>query len=299
MQINRLFEIVYILLDKKTITARALSEHFEVSKRTIYRDMEILSQAGIPIYTTKGKGGGISVLPEFVLNKSILSDSEQNEILSALQSLNALSGSPVDPVLNKMATLFKKDNANWIDVDFSNWGSDEKEREKFTVVKNGILDRTVVSFDYYSSYGEKSTRLIEPLKLLFKSQSWYLYGYCRLKCDYRIFKITWIRNISATDELFERTIPNDIWTEDEYIGEMLTLTLKFDSEMAYRLYDEFSSEDIEPNLDGRFTVRTVVPKSDWIYGYIMSFGEHVEVLEPQFVKNEIKNKYEKVLKKYL
>ena len=106
MQINRLFEIVYILLDKKTVTARELSEHFEVSKRTIYRDIEILSQAGIPIYTTKGKGGGISVLPEFVLNKSILSDREQNEILSALQSLNALNGSTADPVLNKLATLF-------------------------------------------------------------------------------------------------------------------------------------------------------------------------------------------------
>lgn len=299
MQINRLFEIVYILLDKKTVTARELSEHFEVSKRTIYRDMEILSQAGIPIYTTKGKGGGISVLPEFVLNKSILSDAEQNEILAALQSVNALNGSPADPVLEKLATFFKKDNTNWIDVDFSHWGSDEKEREKFTLVKNGILGRTLLSFDYYSSYGEKSTRLIEPLKLLFKSQSWYLYGYCRLKCDYRIFKITRIRNISASVESFEREIPRDIWTEDEYAGEMFALTLKFDAEMAYRLYDEFASEDIVLNSDGSFTVKTVIPKRDWICGYIMSFGEHVEVLEPQAIKNEIKNKYQKVLNKYL
>lgn len=299
MQINRLFEIVYILLDKKTVTARALSEHFEVSKRTIYRDIEILSQAGIPIYTTKGKGGGISVLPEFVLNKSILSDREQNEILSALQSLNALNGSMADPVLNKMTTLFKKDNANWIDVDFSHWGSDEKEREKFTIIKNSILERKLLSFDYFSSYGEKSSRMIEPLKLLFKSQSWYLYGYCRLKCDYRIFKITRIQNISAFDENFELENPKNIWTEEDYTGKMIDLILKFDAKLAYRLYDEFPVEDIFANGDGSLTVKTSIPFSDWIYGYIMSFGEHVEVLEPAELKNEIRNKCEKVLRKYL
>ena len=102
MQINRLFEIVYILFDRKTITARELADHFEVSQRTIYRDIDTLSISGIPIYTTKGKGGGISILPKFVLNKSFLTDAEQNEILSALQSLNALNVPSVDPVSNKI-----------------------------------------------------------------------------------------------------------------------------------------------------------------------------------------------------
>ena len=121
---------MYILLDKKKVTARELSEHFEVSQRTIYRDIEILSQAGIPIYTAKGRGGGISLVSEYVLNKSLLSDTEQNEIISALQSLNALNGRTADPVLNKMAVLFNKNSSNWIDVDFSHWGSDDKEKEK-------------------------------------------------------------------------------------------------------------------------------------------------------------------------
>jgi len=301
MQINRLFEIVYILLDKKKITARELSEYFEVSQRTIYRDMDILGQAGIPIYTTKGKGGGISILPEFVLNKSILSDTEQNEIISALQSLNALSGAPLDSVLDKMGILFNKTNTNWIDVDFSHWGSDEKEREKFELIKNGILAKKVLGFDYYSSYGEKSTRFIEPLKLIFKGQSWYLYGYCRLKGDGRIFKITRIRSLSGTDEQFEREIPENIWKETDggYIEKMITLVLKFDAAMAYRLYDEFSIDEITANSDGSFTVKTDRPESDWIYGYLMSFGEHVEVLEPLSIKKEILAKYEKVLKKYL
>jgi len=301
MQINRLFEIVYILLDKKTVTARELSEHFEVSQRTIYRDVEILSQTGIPIYTTKGKGGGISILSEFVFNKSILSDTEQNEIISALQSLNALNGCSVDPILNKMATLFNKNNSNWIDVDFSHWGSDEMEKEKFKLIKTAILDKKVLDFDYYSSYGEKSTRLIEPLKLMFKGQSWYLYGYCRLKCDYRIFKITRIRNISMKDETFERETPENIWTETDsgYESRTVNLVLKFEAEMAYRLYDEFSAEDIGTNPDGSFTVKTSIPQGNWIYGYLMSYGEHVEVLEPEWMKRKIAEKYEKALKKYL
>lgn len=301
MQINRLFEIVYILLDKKTVTARALSEHFEVSQRTIYRDIEILSQAGIPIYTAKGRGGGISLLSEYVLNKSLLSDTEQNEIISALQSLKALNGRTADPVLNKMAVLFNKNSSNWIDVDFSNWGSDDKEKEKFQLVKAGILGRRVIDFDYYSSCGEKTNRSIEPLKLLFKGQSWYLYGYCRLKCEGRIFKITRIRNIRMKDETFERETPENIWTETDsgYESRTINLVLRFDAEMAYRLYDEFSAEDIETNPDGSFTVKTWIPQGNWIYGYLMSYGEHIEVLEPERMKRKIAEKYEKALKKYL
>lgn len=301
MQINRLFEIVYILLDKKTVTARALSEHFEVSQRTIYRDIEILSQTGIPIYTAKGRGGGISLVSEYVLNKSLLSDTEQNEIISALQSLNALNGRTADPVLNKMAVLFNKNSSNWIDVDFSHWGSDDKEKEKFQLVKAGILGRRVIDFDYYSSYGEKTNRSIEPLKLLFKGQSWYLYGYCRLKCEGRIFKITRIRNIRMNDETFERATPENIWTETDngYESRTIDLVLRVDAEMAYRLYDEFSAEDIETNPDGNFIVKTRIPEGNWIYGYLMSYGEHLEVLEPEQIKMRIAQKYEKALKKYL
>ena len=127
MQINRLFSIVYILLDKKTITAKELSERFEVSIRTIYRDVETLSISGIPIYTSKGKGGGISLIEDFVLNKSVLSEKEQNEILMSLQSLNATKFMNVEPVLKRLSTIFNRESTNWIDVDFSKWGSDDIE----------------------------------------------------------------------------------------------------------------------------------------------------------------------------
>jgi predicted DNA-binding transcriptional regulator YafY len=241
------------------------------------------------------------LLPEFVLNKSLLSDGEQNEILSALQSLNALNVPNSASALNKLGALFNKSNTSWIDVDFSNWGSDEGESEKFILLRNAILEHKVIEFDYYSSYGEMSNRLVEPLKLVFKGQSWYLYGYCRLKTDYRIFKITRIRNLSALEESFNRDIPEDIWkgSKDSYKSKMVTLVLKIDGNMAYRLFDEFSPENIESNQDGSFNVRMTIPEADWIYGYIMSYGEFAEVLEPKHIRDTMVSKYEKALKKYL
>lgn len=301
MQINRLFQIVYILFEKKTITARELSEYFEVSRRTIYRDIDILSMAGIPIYTNKGKRGGISILPEFVLNKSVLSDIEQNEILSALQSLNALNVPNIDSILNKLAALFNKNNTGWIDVDFSHWGSDDSEKEKFKVLKNAILAKKVIEFDYFSSYGEKSTRRVESLKLVFKGQGWYLYGYCKLKNDYRMFKVTRIKRLLSSEESFSRDTPQDIGrdSDDSYKSKMITLVLKIDGKMAYRVFEEFFPENIESNIDGSFTVRAIIPESDWIYGYVMSYGEYAEVLEPKRIKDAIMSKYEEALKKYL
>ena len=295
MQINRLFEIVYILLDKKTITAKELSEHFEVSVRTIYRDVETLSIAGIPIYTNKGKGGGISIIEDFVLNKSVLSEKEQNEILMSLQSLNAMKFLDVEPVLKRLSTIFNKESTNWIDVDFTQWGSDDSEKEKFNIIKTAILSTKIVSFNYFSSYGEKTLRTVEPLKLVFKGQGWYLYGFCKLKSEFRIFKITRIRNINSLNETFKRDIPINIWGDGDksYKNKMVTLILKIDERMAYRIYDEFDQENIVKNPDGSFNVTTTFPEGDWIYGYVMSYGEYAEVIEPKDIREIIKRNLKK------
>ena len=135
MQINRLFEIVYILLSKKITTAKELAERFEVSERTIYRDIDTLSSAGIPIYASQGKGGGISLMEHYVLNKSVLSENEQNEILFALQSLTVTQNPETDRVLSKLSSFFHKSNINWIEVDLSPWGSDKNKTCEFTILK--------------------------------------------------------------------------------------------------------------------------------------------------------------------
>lgn len=301
MQINRLFEIVYILLDKKTITAKELSERFEVSVRTIYRDIDTLSSAGIPVYTSKGKGGGISIIENFVLNKSVFSEKEQKEILMSLQSLKAMKFLEVEPVLNKLSTVFNRESESWIDVDFSQWGNNKSEKEKFNIIKTGILNTSIISFEYFSSYGEKTLRTIEPLKLIFKGQGWYLYGFCRAKHDFRIFKITRMKNLKLLNETFTRDLKSDIWEDNDkpYRENMITLVLKIDEKMAYRIYDEFDEEDIVKNSDGSFTISVNFPYSDWIYGYILSYGNYVEVVEPDHIRETIRMKLEDALKKYV
>lgn len=300
MQINRLLEMVYILFDKKTVTAKELSEHFEVSQRTIYRDIDRLSAAWIPVYTKKGKGGGISLLDQFVLNKSLLSDKEQIDILSSLQSLKALNVQDVEPVLKKLAIMFNKSNSDWIDVDFSHWGSGSDEKEKFNKLKTAILGKNLVVFDYYSTYGQKTERTIEPLKLVFKGRAWYVYGFCHMKSDFRLFKVTRIKNLIVTKETFTRNIPENIWNHSNTpTYKMVKLVLKIEPSMAYRVYDEFEQEWISRNPDGSFIVTVTYPEDEWVYGYILSFGDFAEVLEPKHIREIIRRKLEKNIKKYL
>ncbi len=297
MQINRLFEMVYILLNKKTITAKKLSEHFEVSVRTIYRDVETLGAAGIPVYMSKGKGGGISLLDNFVLNKSILSDNEQNEILAALQSLNAIKYPEVDNVILKLGSLFKKIDFNWIDVDFSSWG--DSDREKFSLLKTAVVNKKIITFEYYSSYGEKTSRTVEPLQLWFKDKTWYLRGYCLTKQAYRIFKLNRIKNIIITENAFDRELPQVILdgaTREN--SNIVQLKLHFKACVAYRVYDEFDESNIIRNEDGSFEVTVRYDEDDWVYGYILSFGSSVEVIEPEHIRGIVVGKLEEALSVY-
>lgn len=300
MQINRLLEIVYILFDKKIVTAKELAEHFEVSQRTIYRDVEALSAAGIPIYSNKGKGGGISLLDNFVIKKSMLSEKEQIDILASLHGMKALNVPDVEPILNKLAALFDQNYANWIEVDFSRWGSSPDEKEKFNLLKTAIISKNPVEFEYYSSYGEMTNRTIEPLKLVFKGQAWYIYGFCTLKSDYRMFKVTRIKNLIKLNEKFSRNIPKVIYNEShKETNKFIKFVMKIESNMAYRVYDEFGQGDIKKNADGSFIVTAYLPEDEWVYGYAMSYGEYGEVLEPEHVRENLKMKLENNLKKYI
>lgn len=297
MQINRLFEIVYLLLDKKTVTAGELARHFEVSARTIYRDVEALSSAGIPVYMTKGKGGGISLMDHFVLNKSVLSDKEQSDILSALQGLNALNVPDVQPVLQKLAGVFNKNSTSWIDVDFSHWGSDPDERAKFDLLKTAILSAKVITFDYFSYYGEKTRRVVEPLQMSFKEKAWYLKGYCTEKADYRTFKISRMRNIVLTEH--DLTPHRQPPRETAYPPYPLTaIKLKLFSAVSHRIQDEFDPRDVVQNDDGSFTVTVRSPEDEWMFGYIMSFGPWCEVLEPEYIRKLIKKRFADALENY-
>ena len=299
MQVNnRLFEIVYILLQKKKITARELAEKFEVSTRTIYRDVETLSRANVPIYATQGKDGGIALLDRFVLNKTILSEEEQNQILFALQSMKNVSGQDEKGVLEKLSTLFNKAVSDWIKIDFSGWKKDSAQKTRFEIIKKAILNKSRIEFVYYNSNGEKSKRIAEPLQIWFKDKSWYLMSYCKLKEDYRIFKISRMKEIKMLREHFERELTKE-QKDKARDFKIISLKLEISKDMAYRIYDEFENEGIIKNKNGDFVVKVEYPENEWVWSYVLSFGEYAKVLSPKKAKEIIKEKLEKSLENYL
>lgn len=296
MQINRLFEIVYILLERKNITAKELAERFEVSTRTIYRDIEVLSAAKIPVYANKGKGGGIGLLDDYVLDKSLLSEDEQNRILFAIQSIEKIGNKDENSILEKMSSIFNKRKTNWIEVDFSDWGTDGRVDNSFEIIKEAVLTKKVLEFIYYNAYGKEQKRRAEGLQIYFKDKAWYLKAYCRDKNDYRLFKISRMKDIRILDESFDRELPE--LPEPKRDFKIIKLELEISKELAYRVYDEFRKEDISLNDNGDFIVKTEFPENDWVYGYILSFGEGVKVISPIYVKDVIKNKLERSLQNY-
>lgn len=301
MKINRLTEIIIILLNKKTVTAKELAYKFEVSTRTIYRDIEELSLSGIPVYMSKGKNGGISLLEEYSINKTILSDKDKQSLIVALKTLEATKYPEIDSVTNKISFMLNKEElSNWIDIDFSKWGSDFNENDKFNQIKIAILNNKLIEFSYINSFGNRSIRTIEPMKLIYKGQTWYLYGFCKLKEEARTFRITRIKDLVIKKENFIRRNIKDIDTNHskKLIENMVNLKLKLYKEVLYRIFDDFDQNILIDNQDGTYEVNIELPENEWLYGYILSFGNYVEVIEPKYIRDIVLHKMKETIKIY-
>ncbi|CAM4446091.1 putative DNA-binding transcriptional regulator YafY [Paenibacillus endophyticus] len=289
MAVGRLFEILYKLLNKRTITAGELAEHFEVSTRTIYRDIDTLSATGIPVYASKGKGGGISLLEGYSFNASMLTEREQEDVLAALHSLAAADYPDIHAVLHKMGMLFKKEGRQWLEVDFSPWGSEDQRRQLFPQLRQAIADSRLIQFRYYNGAGHESSRQAEPTQLLFKSKSWYLAAFCLASNAQRVFKISRMKDVVVLDSSFEpRLVAAAIDLAEEHaVRESVKITIRLSAKGAYRVFDEFDDAAITVNDDGSYTVSAVLPEGTWLYGYLLSFGDLLEAVEPERVRTSI------------
>lgn len=298
MQINRLFQIVYYLLEHGKSSASELAEKFEVSTRTIYRDIDTISAAGIPIYAMQGKGGGISLLENYVLDKSFFSEKEQEQILMALQGIAFTEGENTDELLSKLSALFQMKSTDWIEVDFSDWNRKETDRDIFNELKNAIFDRRLISFSYFGGDGRRLSRCVKPIKLIFKSRDWYLYGFCLVRKDYRFFKLTRIKDLVISTETFVREVSEPPKTRIENQNEnTVSITLKFFPQAAFRVYDEFT-DSVTTDGENNLYVTTALPDNEFIYNYLLTFGDTVEVLAPAHVRKAVKEKARSVLKIY-
>ena len=298
MKDNRLFRILYYILEKEKVTANELADKFEVSVRTIYRDIDSISSVGVPIFTTQGKGGGIKIDNEYILNKSLFDTNEKEEIIAALQGLEKTNEAYKSELITKLSTLFKIKNSNWIEIDFTSWGSNNTYQDLFNALKTAIINKNIISFSYISSKGEKINRKVKPIRLLFKEQDWYLYAFCLLRNDFRYFKLSRIKDLEVLAINYEDNFENEVLKKELKYENIVNIKLKFNKSVAFRVYDEFNGA-IEEDEKGNLYVEIKIPNNYKLYNYIFSFGSNVEILEPKEIRNQFKNIIDELAKKYI
>ena len=291
MKESRLFRIIYHLMENGKSTAPELAEKLEVSVRTIYRDIDIISSAGVPIYVTTGRNGGIQIADSFVLDRLLLSDKEKEDIITALRSVSIVDDHNRD-TLSKLSAIFNTKSENWLEVDFSRWGNKSQDNTMFQKIKEAIISRKMLCIVYVNTRGEVIERVICPLKMVYKAKSWYIKAFCMNKSDFRIFKLTRIIQARNMEKNFSpMEFPQE---KKETKVNYENVILRFPQEMAYRIYDEFEVDEINQDDNGNFIISATMPIDEWLIGYLLSFGSKVCIIEPKYLKKIVYNEAKKI-----
>ncbi|SHH22412.1 Predicted DNA-binding transcriptional regulator YafY, contains an HTH and WYL domains [Anaerosphaera aminiphila DSM 21120] len=300
MKLNRMFEMLYILLYREVVSAAEFAEYFNVSTRTIYRYVDELSLANIPIYMKKGKNGGISLLPDYTLNKVFLSDDEKSEIVASLRAFTNLQNEKnSQSTINKLLGLFKSTQADWLEVDFSRWKDRKISKDTFDLIKSAIIFSEKLKLDYYNLKNQRIVRVVRPIKLLYKSMDWYLYGYCETREDYRFFKLKRMKSVSMTGEKFENNLKDTLPLNLDYSenkDEKIEVILEIDSALSFYVVEEY--ENYEQNSKGNYIVSLKIGV-DELLSNILSYGSFCKVLSPEFVVDLVREELKNNLNKYL
>ncbi|MFW7433449.1 helix-turn-helix transcriptional regulator [Vagococcus carniphilus] len=304
MKIERLMYILVSLLSKKYIKANEIADIFQVSVRTIYRDIDTLSLAGIPIYSKKGNAGGFYIDEDYQLNSFLFSDVEKKAVYEMSQSLTSSFHHPKLEELNqKMAYLVEKNKSQSpYFFDLSLWKS---KHTSLTEIEKAIEESRVIGFDYVSYSGEVTTREVEPINIVCKSQAWYVYGFCRLRQEMRLFRLSRIRKTCLSGERFSPEKFKPIEKEDInqfYEGisnsvKMIFVSLEFDLEVRARVYDMFSEEEIK-EVDNKLIVEKEMPMENWFIEVLLGFGGTLKVIKPLGLRQKIIQQAQSILEQY-
>lgn len=304
MRLDRLLHMVVLLANRKKVRAKDLAEEFGVTVRTVYRDIDTICQAGIPVVSFPGLNGGLGIAEGYRLDRNVFSEDELASVMVALRGVTdsyrdphaaavqekikaAVAGRPSDRFLQR---------AESIRIDYSGWGSAPWIKERVELLKEAVEARRLVRFHYGNAKGEMMLREAEPYTLVLKSGSWYLYAYCLSRQDFRIFKLARMAELEATDRSFERRAidPDHApWEGDRpATAPHVSLVLRFPSELRLLAEDWFGMEAVEPEpgTEGRFLlVRITWPEDEWLYGHLLSFGDRMEIVEPARLRARIRD----------
>ena len=302
MKIDRLVSIIMILNNKDKVTAKELSEKFEVSTKTIQRDMEIIERAGIPIVSYKGHQGGYGIIDGYRVSKASMTGDEVNFLKKLLMGINkSYENKEATTLINKLEVVKPEKYSTINDrlvIDFSTWGKSGEIADEMNIIDEAIKNRNPIEFDYINGGGEKTSRKVEPYKIIFKSLAWYAYGFCTLKNEMRVFKVNRMKNIKVKKEkfIYNEKLIDDLFIEKEI--EKIQVTIRIPSKMKEMIKEGFPEYKLIEEKDGFIIAIIKVPCGKWIEGMILSFGDCIEVLTPLDLRKSIKEKINSMNKLY-
>ena len=301
MKIDRLMGIVMTLLQNEKVTAPELAEKFEVSRRTINRDIEELCRAGIPIVTLQGAGGGISVAEGYSIDRRILSDEEVRAISAGLLGLDSVSGDDKYKLLRDKLFSSRSSSGVQVDdhmmIDLSSWYKSSLT-PKIALIREAIDSSEEVSFTYYSAKGEQIRR-VQPYLLMFRWASWYLWGYCLDREAFRMFKLNRMDGLRAAGRSFERLeIDVPEFTADEVFPVVFDAQVLIEPEMKWRLIEEFGTESFREREDGRLLFSFGFRDRNELFSWVLSFGDKAELISPDEIRTEFGEFVARISRRY-
>ncbi|MBN2441966.1 MAG: YafY family transcriptional regulator [Spirochaetales bacterium] len=308
MRIDRMISIIILLLNRETVTAHELSRRFEVSVRTIYRDIDAINLAGVPVISFQGNRGGFGIMENYKLNHQLLTLKDMCSLLTTLKGINStLEDRELGRAIEKIRSLVPVDKTETLNnhmehlvVDILPLGYRKKQKENIASIHKAIEETRLLSFQYRNNRGEQITRTIEPMTLIFKGYAWYLFAWCQVRKDYRFFRVSRMEDINILTGCFERKNKSydDVFSDDTPDEEEITIKLRFSPIMKNKVDEYFEDNQITFLDNGEIEVTMSVPEDEWIYSLILSYGEHVQVIEPPHIRTIIQKKAEKILSHY-
>lgn len=300
MKIDRLINIIITLSNRGRVSAKELSEKYEVSVKTIQRDIQTIELAGIPIVSFKGQDGGYEIIDNYKIGNGVINKKEIYLINNLLEGLGkTYESSEIRNLKEKLSIVgegFKVDSK--MAIDFSGWGNSNKSKEKLCLIDKALDENRIIEFSYNNLKGEESIRNVEPIKILFKSYNWYLFGYCLKKQDFRIFKIRRINDIKLKENFNEIREYSLKELFSERADNLINIKLKCTKDFMRKIDDYFDEFEIEEDNKNFNIISLKLPEDQWLYSFILGFGNKVEVLEPIDLRNVIKNKIEDMINIY-
>lgn len=305
MKLDRMLYIITYLLNHKKVKAQELAEKFEVSVRTIYRDIDSISQAGIPIVTYQGMDGGIGIVEGFKLDRNLLTGEEVSRIVGALKGIQSISeDTKIKLLIEKLTGITSSAGllppGDEIMIDLSSWNKFDQLAKDIQRIKGAIRSRRLIRFHYYTNE-TLTDRTVEPYQVIFKQSNWYLYAYCLLRNDFRLFKLRRMNGLAIQGDSFEPraySIEEMKWDETYDMDDHMRIVALFDPVMKYSVEDIFGFENYEYEQDGRLRVTFLMPTGVWLYGFLLGFGDKAEILEPPELREKISAMAESISKVY-